>query len=1213
MSKIYTKMRYWPVFLIVIFLLLPGFARSQSLQLLVPNGSEVWAGASQQEILWDYLNVDNLRIEYSADSGLSWQEIVSAVPSSTLSYTWTVPGIHSTKVLVRITSILEDASDESDGVFTIPEQVIHLTYPTEAASFGQGTGQYISWESEGFPTIKVEYSLDNGTSWSEIITQDASLGYCNWVVPETLTTEGKVRIGNTDNPVDRDSSSQVFSITAMNTPHPAKYRGGSFDGYAMASSLSDSMAVINPNGGNSFYPSETVLINWYTRNVDNLKIEYTYNIGSTWNTILNTIPSSSGSFAWVVPNTPSNGCKVRISDIDGSPTDESDSFFSILPATITLTYPLGGESVGAGTGQYITWTSNGIQNVLAEYSTDGGNTWIEIATVQANLSYCNWTVPAEAPQGILIKVSDAGTPLLYSITGTALQVINLPQPTEKKYRGGSFDGYAMASSLQDSIHVNSPDGGETWVSATNQLITWDFCNVDNLKIEYSIDSGVSWMSIVETIPASVRQYSWLVPSTFSTLCKVRVSSLNGVLLDESDACFTIPPPWIEISYPEGGESFGAGTGQYLSWTSSGVADAKVEISADGLNWTLISTLAASNGYCNWVVPAELSNTLRLRVYDASNPAIIDSTNATISNTTMPVPTAEKYHGGIEPTECLAEAGPDVTISQGSSTTLNGSAIGGNGPFTFSWTPVSGLSNPLIPNPIASPSETTTYTLLVTGPDNCYATDVVTVNVIPAVNCFSVDAGPDQLIAPGWGAFLHATVDQDGYYQYLWSNGCWNSEQIVFPQQTTTYYVTVTNQYACVAYDSVMVIVDISPIITSLPVINSCSGVVAIPIIVSDFYNVASISLSLFVDPNILSYTGYQNLHPALANINGLFDANMDGNNFRMAAFSLDELNLGSDTLITLLFEATEGYSQLEWDLYSDFRCEYTDSEINILPAHFQNSSVTLISCNSISGNLIYENEVSTPLNNTEIFLKQNNEVVAQQQTDLSGHFLFNQINNGEYSLMADCSKPWGGVNAIDALLVLRHFVGTTPLNGLNVLAADVDATGYINASDALLIAKRFVGMVNSFNSGNWCIEKPIITVTGTGDIIQNMKALCFGDVDGSHNPASKTDFHFALSGQPTLIEKDHEEIIIPFYAQSAVSVGSVSFVADVPDYMEVTDVVIPSDEPVVFLQHGRELRIAWYSMDPLEVNAGEPLFSLRAHLVKEPQPPVVLELNPSSL
>ncbi|MCX6271593.1 MAG: T9SS type A sorting domain-containing protein, partial [Bacteroidetes bacterium] len=43
------------------------------------------------------------------------------------------------------------------------------------------------------------------------------------------------------------------------------------------------------------------------------------------------------------------------------------------------------------------------------------------------------------------------------------------------------------------------------------------------------------------------------------------------------------------------------------------------------------------------------------------------------------------------------------------------------------------------------------------------------------------------------------------------------------------------------------------------------------------------------------------------------------------------------------------------------------------------------------------------------------------------------------------------------------------------------------------------------------------------------------------------------------------------------------------------------------------LRIAWYSMDPLEVNAGEPLFSLRAHLVKEPQPPVVLELNPSSL
>ncbi|MCX6270103.1 MAG: dockerin type I domain-containing protein, partial [Bacteroidetes bacterium] len=268
---------------------------------------------------------------------------------------------------------------------------------------------------------------------------------------------------------------------------------------------------------------------------------------------------------------------------------------------------------------------------------------------------------------------------------------------------------------------------------------------------------------------------------------------------------------------------------------------------------------------------------------------------------------------------------------------------------------------------------------------------------------------------------------------------------------------------------------------------------------------------------------------------------------------------------------------------------------------------------NLSGNLAYKNSNSSPLNSSAILLKQNGNTVSQTFTNDEGYYLFENLSIGNFSLDGSISKPCGGANAVDALLVLRHFVGTTPLTGLNLKAADVDATGYINSTDALLIAKRFVGMINSFNSGNWCIEKPIITISGLANVTQNIHALCYGDVDGSHNPGAKTDFQFALSGQPTFIEKDNEEIIIPIYAQSAVSVGSVSFIADVPDYLEVTGVVMPSDEHAVFLQNGRELRIAWYSMDPLEVNAGEPLFSLRAHLVKEPQPPVVLELNPSSL
>ncbi len=75
----------------------------------------------------------------------------------------------------------------------------------------------------------------------------------------------------------------------------------------------------------------------------------------------------------------------------------------------------------------------------------------------------------------------------------------------------------------------------------------------------------------------------------------------------------------------------------------------------------------------------------------------------------------------------ANAGADVAICTGSSTTLNGSGGG-----SYSWSPAYGLSATNIPNPVASPGVTTTYTLTITS-GGCIRTDdvIVTVNPLPA--------------------------------------------------------------------------------------------------------------------------------------------------------------------------------------------------------------------------------------------------------------------------------------------------------------------------------------------------------------------------------------------------------------------------------------------------------------------------------------------------
>lgn len=78
------------------------------------------------------------------------------------------------------------------------------------------------------------------------------------------------------------------------------------------------------------------------------------------------------------------------------------------------------------------------------------------------------------------------------------------------------------------------------------------------------------------------------------------------------------------------------------------------------------------------------------------------------------------------TDLTVDAGPDVIVSSGSPATLNATVSGGTQPYTFEWTPADGLSDPSILNPVASPSDTTVYTVKVTDDNGCFRTDKVIV-------------------------------------------------------------------------------------------------------------------------------------------------------------------------------------------------------------------------------------------------------------------------------------------------------------------------------------------------------------------------------------------------------------------------------------------------------------------------------------------------------
>jgi gliding motility-associated-like protein len=156
---------------------------------------------------------------------------------------------------------------------------------------------------------------------------------------------------------------------------------------------------------------------------------------------------------------------------------------------------------------------------------------------------------------------------------------------------------------------------------------------------------------------------------------------------------------------------------------------------------------------------------------------------------------------------VLNAGSDVTICYGDQAQLGGAptAQGSVFPYTYKWFPADGLNSDSIANPIANPTETTTYTLIVQThdckPDT--ATVTVTVNPLPVIT-----TSPDVSIGYKQGTVLTATGGE--YYQ--WTD--LNSEQVVAesaevevaPLVNTSYLVLVTDSNGCSKTDTVNVFI-----------------------------------------------------------------------------------------------------------------------------------------------------------------------------------------------------------------------------------------------------------------------------------------------------------------------------------------------------------------------------------------------------------------------
>ncbi len=156
----------------------------------------------------------------------------------------------------------------------------------------------------------------------------------------------------------------------------------------------------------------------------------------------------------------------------------------------------------------------------------------------------------------------------------------------------------------------------------------------------------------------------------------------------------------------------------------------------------------------------------------------------------------------------ADAGPERNYCIGQETIqIGGTSTGGNPPYTFEWTPATGLSSASIENPIVDITNDTQYQLKVTDSKGCIGYDIVNVIAkLPPKPVIQVIGNPDICICDT------AEIETIGTYAaYLWSNG--ETTKNIKVTSPGTYTVTVTDFNNCINTSDPVTITNYSPATT----------------------------------------------------------------------------------------------------------------------------------------------------------------------------------------------------------------------------------------------------------------------------------------------------------------------------------------------------------------------------------------------------------------
>jgi hypothetical protein len=118
--------------------------------------------------------------------------------------------------LIKITQLATGLTDKSDAEFHLAQPEITVTAPNGGEKWQIAETHDITWTWQGdLPKVKIEYTVNNGTSWTNIEDSTSNTGTYQWTIPSTPSNECRVKVTDARNSTTSDQSNNVFEIAGQ--------------------------------------------------------------------------------------------------------------------------------------------------------------------------------------------------------------------------------------------------------------------------------------------------------------------------------------------------------------------------------------------------------------------------------------------------------------------------------------------------------------------------------------------------------------------------------------------------------------------------------------------------------------------------------------------------------------------------------------------------------------------------------------------------------------------------------------------------------------------------------------------------------------------------------------------------------------------------------------------------------------------------------------